>query len=94
MTETEALKTAQTLVAAGPKEEARPVLWKLRDSKDLNVKLQAGLALVVALDRLTQNDKLLNVVDDTIPVASVLGDRDVHTYLLGKKAEFPLCQHD
>lgn len=88
MIEAEAVKTAQTLVATGQKKEALPVLWKLRDSKDLKVKLQAGLALIVALDRLTQNDKLLEVTDDTIPVASALADRDVHTYLLGKKAEF------
>lgn len=88
MTEAEALKTVQSLIAAGRKEEALPALWKLRGSKDLNVKLQAGLALIVALNRLTQNDKLLEVIDDTIPVASALGDRDVQTYLVGKKAEF------
>jgi hypothetical protein len=88
MTEAEALKTAQALVTAGRKKEALPLLWTLCDSADLNVKLQAGLALVASLDRLTESDKLLKVVDDILPVASALGDADVHTYLLGKKAEF------
>jgi hypothetical protein len=88
MTEAEALKTAQALVTAGRKKEALPLRWTLCDSADLNVKLQAGLALVASLDRLTESDKLLKVVDDILPVASALGDADVHTYLLGKKAEF------
>jgi hypothetical protein len=87
MTEAEALKTARALVTAGRKKDALPLLRKLCHSGDLNVKLQAGLGLVAALDRLNENDELLKVVDDALAVASALGDANVHTYLLGKKAE-------
>lgn len=88
MTEAEALQTAQALVLAGQKKKALPLLWTLRNSKDLNVQLQAGLALVVALDQSTQNRELLEVTNATILVASELQDGAVHTYLLAKKAEF------
>ncbi len=67
--------------------EAQLLLWTLCDSADLKVKLQAGLGLVAALDRVIENDKLLKVVDNTLSVASALRDFDIHTYLLGKKAE-------
>ncbi|MGO9603116.1 MAG: hypothetical protein ACLQAT_06890 [Candidatus Binataceae bacterium] len=88
MAEADELKLAQALVGAGRKKEAFPHLEKLYASKDPKIKLYAGLALLVALDRLTQLDTLLQVVDETLPTATALGEGDIRAYLLSKRAEF------
>ena len=88
MPEADELKAAQALVAAGMKEKALPLLWKLYGSTDLEIKIYAGLALLVALDQLTQTEKLLEVTDDTLAAAATLERREVRAYLHSKKAEF------
>jgi hypothetical protein len=88
MAEADELKAAQALIAAGMREQALPALWKLYTSKDLNIKVEVGLALLVALDHFTQADKLLEVTDATIAAATTTGRLDARAYLLSKKAEF------
>jgi len=88
MSEADELKAAQHALDAGAKDEALPVLWKLFASKNCGTRLGAGLILLVGLDPLTQNDRLLQVTDATIELASAMRKNDVRAYLLGKKAEF------
>jgi hypothetical protein len=88
MCEADEMEAARDAIAAGAKEEALPVLWKLFVSKNCGMRLDAGLLLLVALDPLTQNEQLLRVTDATIELASTMRKDDVRAYLLGKKAEF------
>lgn len=88
MSEGEELKAAQDFIAAGEKEKALPLLWKLLASNSLGTRLDAGLTLLAVLDPLTQNDKLLEVTEVTLGFASALGMNDVRAYLLSKKAQF------
>jgi hypothetical protein len=87
MSEIEELETAQSFLTSGQKEKALPLLWRLYASKNLEIRLDAGLSLLVALDHLTENENLLEVTNKTIEVASALGRNDVRAYLLSKKAE-------
>jgi hypothetical protein len=88
MSELDELKAAQNFIAVGAKEKALPLLWKLYASRDLGTRLDAGLVLLVALDQATQNEKLLEVTDQTIELASAMRRDDVRAYLLSKKAQF------
>lgn len=88
MSEADEIKAAQDAIAAGAKEQALPILWKLVVSKDCGTRLGAGLLLLVALDPLTQNEQLLQVTNATSELASAMRKNDVRAYLLGKKAEF------
>jgi hypothetical protein len=91
MSEARELKEAQKLIALNQKERALPLLWKLYASNNPDVKLEAGLSLLVALDQLTENKKLLEITEETIKVASNLGRKEVRAYLLSKKAIFLLA---
>jgi hypothetical protein len=86
MAEADDLKRAHALIAAGRKDVALPLLRKLFASDDVNVRVDAGLALLVALDHLTQTQELLEVTDKTLSDAAAAG-KSVHAYLLSKKAE-------
>lgn len=88
MSEADELKAAQHAIAAGVKEEALLVLWKLFVSKNCGTRLDAGLLLLVALDPLAHNEQLLHVTEAAIELASAMRKDDVRAYLLGKKAEF------
>lgn len=87
MYESEELKIAQGFIASGEKEKSLPVLFRLRASKNPSIKLDANLALLVALDHLTKNEELLKVVEEAIEAALALQKTDVHAYLLSKKAQ-------
>jgi hypothetical protein len=88
MAETDELKAAQALVAAGKREQALPLLRKLYGSNELEIKLYAGLALLVILDHLTQLGELLKITDETLAIAGTPGRGNERAYLLAKKAEF------
>jgi hypothetical protein len=88
VSEADELRVAQSLVASGKTERALPILWKLFASNDLDIKVYAGLALLVSLDRMSQTDELLELTDSIVAAASALGRREVHAYLLSKKAMF------
>ena len=87
MAEADDLKKAHGLITAGRKDLALALLQKLIASKDVNMRVDAGLALLVALDHLTQTRELLKVTDKTRCDAAAAGNSDVHAYLLSKKAE-------
>ena len=87
MAEADDLKKAHGLITAGRKDLALALLQKSIASKDVNMRVDAGLALLVALDHLTQTRELLKVTDKTRCDAAAAGNSDVHAYLLSKKAE-------
>jgi hypothetical protein len=88
MSESEELKIAQSFIASGEKGKALPILSRLRASKNLSIKLDANLALLVTLDHLTQNEELLKVTKEATEIAIVLKRTDVHAYLLSQNAQF------
>jgi hypothetical protein len=87
MPESDELQAAQSLVAAGAKDKALPILWKLYVSNDPRIRLDAGLCLLAALNQLTENEKLLEVTERTVEIADSLGKADVRAYLLVNKAQ-------
>ena len=91
MSEADELKAAEHAIAAGARQRALPVLWKLFVSQNCGTRLEAGLLLLVALDPLAHNEQLLQVTEAAIGLASAMRKDDVRAYLLGKKAEF-LCR--
>jgi len=92
MSEAEELKKAQRDVVSGEKERALSILWHLYSSRNPEICLEAGLALLASLDHLTQNEKLLEVVNKSTEIATNLGKNEVRAYLLGKKAQFLFTQ--
>src|SRR5690348_11481933 len=69
------------------KNEARPILFRLQTSQDAGTRLDAGLALLVALDHVTENDKLLQVAEKAMAAAAEARQLDARTYLLSQMAE-------
>ncbi len=88
MPEVDELRAAQHLIAQGMPAKAQRILWKLYRSEDSVIALNAGLALLAALDPVTQNDTLLQITDQSTATASALGRKDVYAFLLIQKAEF------
>lgn len=88
MSEADELRTAQHLIAQGLAARAQSTLWKLHQSLNPEIKLDAGLSLLAALDQLTQNDLLLQIAHQCIATASALGRKDIHAFLLTQKAGF------
>jgi len=91
MSEFKELEEARNFIVLNEKQRALTLLWKLYASKNPDVKLEAGLSLLGALDQLTENRKLLEITEETTKVASRLGRKDVRAYLLSKKAIFLLA---
>jgi hypothetical protein len=90
MPEADELRAAQHLIAQGMAAKAQPTLWKLYQSQNPQIALNAGLSLLGALDQLTQNDLLLQITDQSIATASTLGRKDIHAFLLTQKGTVPL----
>ncbi|HLY61046.1 MAG TPA: hypothetical protein VKV95_09880 [Terriglobia bacterium] len=88
MAEVDELRAAEHLIAQGMPVKAQPILWKLKGSKDSVIALNAGLALIAALDHATQNDKLLQITDESLAIATALRKKDIFAFLLIQKAEF------
>jgi hypothetical protein len=87
MSEVDELRAAQHFIEQGVPAQAQPILWRLYQSKNPAIALNAGLSLLAALDHVRQNDTLLGITDRCIGIASALGKRDIHTSLLVQKAE-------
>lgn len=90
MSESEILKEAHKLIAANETEKATLLLWKLYTSKNPLIRLNAILSLLAVLNYVTQNDKLLEITNIGIIIASELRKDDVRAFLLGKKGTFLL----
>lgn len=87
MSEVDELRTAQHFIEQGMPAQAQPILWKLYQSKNPGIALNAGLSLLAALDHVTQNDALLQITDRSLGIASALGRTDIYAFLLIQKAE-------
>jgi hypothetical protein len=87
MSESQELKEALEFITLGQCEKAVPLLWKLYASKDSEIKLTAAMNLLVALDGVTENKKLLAVTNETIKLAAAMGRKGTRIYLLSKKVE-------
>jgi hypothetical protein len=88
MSEVDELRAAQHFIDQGMRAQAQPILFRLHQSKNPAIALNAGLSLLAALDHVRQNDTLLGIADRCIGIASALGKRDIHAFLLVQKAEF------
>jgi len=92
MSEEQDLKQARGLIAENNKDQASGILWRLYKSHNLKIKLDAILSLLVILDHFTENEKLLNLVEEGLKITSTLGKRDVEAYLLAEKCNFLLTK--
>jgi len=88
MSEFKELEEASNFISLNEKQKGLMLLEKLYVSKNPDAKLQAGLGLLVALDQLTENRRLLEITEECIKLASNLGNTEVRAYLLSKKAIF------
>jgi len=88
MSESQELKEALDFITSGQYEKAVPLLWRLYASKSSEIKLAAAMNLLVALDGVTENKKLLAVTNETIKLVADMDRKDLQIYLLSKKAEF------
>lgn len=88
MSEAQDLKLARELIAESKKDEASKILWKLYESRNPKMKLDAILGLLVTLDHFTENMKLLRITEEGLKIASSLAGEDTATYLLVEKCNF------
>ena len=59
MSERDEIKKAHLLISQGKEGEAEKILWPISASKEPMNKIDAILALLVVLDHITENHKLL-----------------------------------
>lgn len=88
MPENDEVKRAYLLFSQGKKKDAEEILWPLSGSPEPMIKINAVLTLLVVLDGVRENDKLLEVVAVGIDTTEKVGMRDVYVYLLSKKCVF------
>lgn len=88
MSEIQKLKEAQKLISTNNVEKATPLLWQLYSSRNPNIKLNAILSLLAVLDYLTETEKLLQIIEEGIKIATSIGKDDVVAFLLGRKSFF------
>ena len=88
MSETQKLKEAQRLISINNIEKATPLLWQLYSSNNPNIKLNAILSLLVVLDYVTGTEKILQIIEEGIKIATSMGKNDVVAFLLGRKSFF------
>jgi cell division protein FtsB len=88
MSEWDTLKEARRLIAGNKIDEATPLLWRLYSSTNSAIKLDAILILIGILNAVTQNDKLLEIVDAGITTAESMGKTDIRGFLLARKSIF------
>lgn len=86
MSETQKLREAQKLISTNNTKEAIQILWQLYSSRNPNIKLNAILGLLSVLDYLSETKKLLQIIEEGIKIATMIGKRDVIAFLLGRKA--------
>lgn len=92
MSERDEIKKAHALISQGREEEAEKILWTVYMSNEPMIKIDAVLALLVVLNHVTENDKLLEVANMGIEVAEKINRRDVLAFLMEKKCVFLLTE--
>jgi len=90
MSERDEIKKAHLLISEGKEGEAEKILWPISASKEPMNKIDAILALLVVLDHITENDKLLEVTNAGIEATEKINRKDVLAFLMGKKCMFLL----
>lgn len=92
MSERKKLNKARNFIAQNNIDEAKKLLWPLYSSHDLSIKLDTVLSLLVVLDHVTENNKLLEITNMGIDIATKLQRDDVRAFLIGKKILFLTSQ--
>lgn len=88
MSEARKLKEAQKLISTNNVEKATPLLWQLHSSNNPNIKLNAILSLLAVLDYMTETEKILQIIEEGIKIATSMDKKDVVAFLLGRKSFF------
>lgn len=88
MSEEETFDRAQRLINQGNSKEATKLLASLCESRNRVMKLNAIFALLVTLDPITENDRLLRLVDKGIETAAQLGLSNERAYLLSRRVYY------
>jgi len=90
MSEEQDLKRARDFIAENNKDQSSKILWGLYQSHNLKIKLDTILSLLVILDHFTENEKLLEIIEEGLKITSILKDKGIETYLLTEKCNFLL----
>lgn len=88
MSEIQKLKEAQRLISINDVKKATPLLWELYSSNNPNTELNAILSLLAVLDYVTDTEKILQIIEEGIKIATPMGKNDVVAFLLGRKSFF------
>lgn len=92
MSEEKEIEKARKLITENNFDEALEILWKLYRSNNPKIKLDSILALLVVLDRLSENEKLLDIVDVGINLFSKDSNSGTKAYLMTEKCSFLLTK--
>jgi len=92
MSEEQEINKARELIANNNFNEASEILWKLYQSSNKKIKLDSILALLVVLDRFTENEKLLEIVDVGLNILLEFDARGTKTYLIAEKISMLLTK--
>ena len=88
MSEELELNQARNLIATNNNDKAIKILWKLYESHNLKIKLDAILCLLVSLDHFTENIKLIKLTDEGLKIVATSGDENTKIYLVAEKYNF------
>ncbi|CAN5694163.1 hypothetical protein BH11PAT2_BH11PAT2_04850 [soil metagenome] len=92
MLDKEKLNKGRQLFEQGAYVEARKVFESIL-TKDLSIRLNVLLAMLGVLDHVSENDKLLAVVNEGIEITTRTNNEGVRSFLLGKKCLFLMSEH-
>jgi tetratricopeptide (TPR) repeat protein len=92
MSEEKEIEKTRKLITENNFDEASKILWKLYQSKNSKIKLDSILALLVVLDRSTENETLLAIADVGINLFSKDSSNGTKVYLMTEKCSFLLTK--
>lgn len=88
MSEINELNEARQFALQNEREKATEILWRLYKSENLIIRLNAILVLIVVLDRISENDMLIETTNEGVKIAEEIGNADTRAYLLARKCVF------
>jgi len=91
MSDQKKLNKGRRLFEQGKYAEARKVFESIT-SKDSSIRLNVLLAMLGVLDHVSENAKLLAVVNEGIELTTKTGNESVRAFLLGKKCLFLMSE--
>lgn len=92
MSETKKLRLAQEMISANQMEKSSKLLWKLYESKHLVMKLGAILSLITVINHVRENNKLIELADEGLKIATSMSMDKERVYLLIRKSHFLITQ--